>query len=276
MPALPTPGGSENVWGDELNEFLEVVHNTDGTVNADAIAVTDTGSYYTATDVEGVLAEIAPQLGTGGGDDPIADTFGTPTTSFEFDTSSLTGLTALGTADSEDANTTLQSRLYLGDNDNTTVGRYAGSLTAPFTGITKCIYQPHATNNGAGIFVLAASPSTKFEMVGPFNSPTGGAGTKVMAWIRYDDPATYGGASGSVALQAPDFPVYLMIRVNSTTSHDYLYSYNGIFWNALTTARNPSFTADKLGVFLNTGDSTRAVVAFDYLRIWNSALTIPS
>lgn len=35
--------------------------------DASAISVADTGGHYTATDVEGVLAEIAPQLGGGGG-----------------------------------------------------------------------------------------------------------------------------------------------------------------------------------------------------------------
>ena len=34
MPALPTPGGSTDTWGDELNEFLEVAHNANGTINA--------------------------------------------------------------------------------------------------------------------------------------------------------------------------------------------------------------------------------------------------
>ena len=30
MPTLPTPGGDTNTWGDELNEFLRVSHNEDG------------------------------------------------------------------------------------------------------------------------------------------------------------------------------------------------------------------------------------------------------
>lgn len=31
MPALPTPGGSSGTWGDELNDWLLVDHNADGT-----------------------------------------------------------------------------------------------------------------------------------------------------------------------------------------------------------------------------------------------------
>ena len=32
MPRLPTPGSDNGTWGDLLNEFLQVGHNSDGTV----------------------------------------------------------------------------------------------------------------------------------------------------------------------------------------------------------------------------------------------------
>ncbi len=32
MPALPTVGASANTWGTELNDFLQVAHNTGGTL----------------------------------------------------------------------------------------------------------------------------------------------------------------------------------------------------------------------------------------------------
>ncbi len=35
MPRLPTPGGDEGNWGTVLNEFLEVEHNSDGTLKTD-------------------------------------------------------------------------------------------------------------------------------------------------------------------------------------------------------------------------------------------------
>jgi len=41
--------------------------------DASAVSVLDTGTFYTATDVEGVLAEIAPQLGGGGGEEMQRD-----------------------------------------------------------------------------------------------------------------------------------------------------------------------------------------------------------
>jgi hypothetical protein len=52
MPSLPTPGVTTD-WGDNLNEFLEVAHNADGTLKSSAIESPITkgffyisGSYY--------------------------------------------------------------------------------------------------------------------------------------------------------------------------------------------------------------------------------------
>jgi hypothetical protein len=37
MATLPTPGADNNTWGDELNEFLLVSHDTDGTLAPAAV-----------------------------------------------------------------------------------------------------------------------------------------------------------------------------------------------------------------------------------------------
>jgi hypothetical protein len=34
LARLPTPGGDEGEWGDVLNEYLSVEHNSDGTLKA--------------------------------------------------------------------------------------------------------------------------------------------------------------------------------------------------------------------------------------------------
>src|SRR5215469_9400740 len=34
MPSLPTVGGDVDIWGGELNAFLQVGHNPDGTLNS--------------------------------------------------------------------------------------------------------------------------------------------------------------------------------------------------------------------------------------------------
>src|SRR6187431_969536 len=106
MAGLPTVGGDVGTWGTELNEFLLVGHNADG---------------------------------TNIGSDPVQTAFGTPTTAFEFGTSSLAGLTAMGTPDVENANTTIASHYYIQDDASglAMCGRYVTGLTAPFTAICK-------------------------------------------------------------------------------------------------------------------------------------------
>jgi len=48
---LPTPGGDEDTWGNILNTFLDVAHNTDGTLKTDAVA-TGTITNGTVTEVK--------------------------------------------------------------------------------------------------------------------------------------------------------------------------------------------------------------------------------
>jgi hypothetical protein len=44
LPTLPTPGGDAGTWGDELNEFLEVAHESDGRLKAVPFNVKDYGA----------------------------------------------------------------------------------------------------------------------------------------------------------------------------------------------------------------------------------------
>lgn len=58
MPSLPTPGGDRGTWGTELNEFLLVSHNADGTLSdlaqgtgsPEGVVTAPVGSLYTRTD----------------------------------------------------------------------------------------------------------------------------------------------------------------------------------------------------------------------------------
>jgi hypothetical protein len=43
MARLPQPGGDDGTWGDVLNDFLQVSHNTDGTVKSGAVTKGDVG-----------------------------------------------------------------------------------------------------------------------------------------------------------------------------------------------------------------------------------------
>lgn len=56
MARLPVPGADNGVWGDVLNDFLQVVHNSDGTLKSDAVnsATTSTkGVVQLAGDLSG-------------------------------------------------------------------------------------------------------------------------------------------------------------------------------------------------------------------------------
>jgi hypothetical protein len=44
LPSLPTPGGDAGTWGDELNEFLEVAHESDGRLKSVPYNVKDYGA----------------------------------------------------------------------------------------------------------------------------------------------------------------------------------------------------------------------------------------
>lgn len=46
MAAKPTVGGSSGSWGQELNDFLDVSHNTDGTLLAAAVTAAATGGGF--------------------------------------------------------------------------------------------------------------------------------------------------------------------------------------------------------------------------------------
>jgi hypothetical protein len=70
-------------------------------------------------------------------------------------------------------------------------------------------------------------------------------------------------------------PLWLAIRVNSSTDVDFLYSQDGVIWMELVNARNPGITIGSVGIALKSEDNVRFGGAFDYLRIWESALSLP-
>lgn len=51
MAAKPTPGGSSGTWGTDLNAFLDVAHNTDGTLNAAAVTSASSFAWTSYTPV---------------------------------------------------------------------------------------------------------------------------------------------------------------------------------------------------------------------------------
>lgn len=66
MPRLPIPGQDGGIWGNLLNEYLSVSHNTDGTIKPSALS----GAVVGATGPSGATGPTGPQGATGpaGGD----------------------------------------------------------------------------------------------------------------------------------------------------------------------------------------------------------------
>jgi hypothetical protein len=62
MASLPIPGASENTWGTELNNFLLVSHNTDGSVKGPSLTTALFGSSNTSykVDIAGTLRVQGP------------------------------------------------------------------------------------------------------------------------------------------------------------------------------------------------------------------------
>ena len=248
------------------------VNDTSDAHDASAISVLDTAGDYTATDVEGVLAEIAPQLG-GSASDPIADVFGAPDTAFEFNTSSLAGLTAIGTPDAEDANTSIPGHYFVAETNaaNGMNGRYMASPTIPWTAVIKLTDANIEVNhNKAGIWYAANSAGSPGNL--DFLMLYGATTTPKTE--RWTSPTVFGVNIAQVH-NGGEPTIYFAIRVNSATDVDFMFSWNGWVWYGITMARNPAITIAYLGIGVSCESSTQVAAAFDYLRIWNSAKATP-
>lgn len=203
--------------------------------------------------------------------DPVEAIFGTPDTAFEFNTSSLSGLTALSpTPDVENADTSVPGAYFLRDDASgvSLCGRYIAA-TAPFTAITLLLdANPRADFHGAGIFIGEATPGVMNSVTLGYNSG------RRLATDVWTNPTTYS-STPNVDATNIEPPIYFAIRANSTSNVDFIASYNGRVWWAVTTARNPSITVGSAGIFLKSISTTPFSAAFDYLRVWNSAKTFP-
>jgi hypothetical protein len=230
-----------------------------------------TGSHVAQKDSSGTETLLDA---TGGGSDPVALTLGTPDTAYEFDTSSLTGLTAIGTATAEDANTSIPGHYYVKKVATGTVvltGRYA-AVSAPCTVVTKLtahnVFGLNFTRLG-GLFVGTSTPGRVDAIHIVYNS---GFFASVVA---YTNPTTFSATIGTDLIVAPQPPVYYAIVATSTTNVAYYYSFDGYVWKTRTAGRDPSMTIGSAGIVVDPEQTTHDVVgAYEYLRIWNSAKTL--
>lgn len=213
-------------------------------------------------------------FGAGGGgaaDDPIADVFGAADTAYEFDSTSLTGLTAMGTPDAENAHTTVPGHYYVKESGSgySWCGRYAATPSAPFTAIAKLSdVNPVANYNGACMFLGVATPGNMDALIYAFNV------SRSLNLERVTPTAFGSSIATGPTNQEP--PIYLGIVVNSSTDVDYLWSFGGRVWRYISEARNPGITIGSVGIAVKSENATwSAAAAFDFLRIWNSAKTFP-
>jgi hypothetical protein len=221
----------------------------------------------------------APAWAAGGGsaaDDPIADIFGAADTAFEFDTSSLTGLTAIGTPTAEDADTTVPGHYYVGKAASSSVvltGRYA-SVSAPFTAIAKLsshnLYFSNYFRVG-GLFIGQGTPGVLEAIHLLCNSDW------TVAHERYTNPTTFNASIGTNRItRSVSFPIYYGIVANSDTDVDFWISFGGRVWWKRTDARNPSITIGSVGILVDPANTVYgAYGTYDFLRIWTSAKTFP-
>lgn len=196
--------------------------------------------------------------------DPVLAALGTPDTSFEFNGTSLAGLTLVGTPDVEDAHTSVPGAYFVQDDDNAYVGRYVAA-TPPFTVVTKMLDKLMVATDGykAGLFISDAAPGmssdTNVILQGNANQ---------QIWVEV------AGTSNITNTPYNGMPVWFAIRVNSSTDVDFLFSPNGRVWYKIVDSRNPGFTVATCGLTI-IGAGTGMAAAFDYLRIWNSAKAFP-
>lgn len=211
-------------------------------------------------------------------EDPIISLFGAPATAYDFDTSSLTGLTAMGTATAEDANTTIPGHLYLKRAATSSValtGRHAAIPGAyPWTAIAKLTdHTPYFASfiRYGGLYIAESSPG-KVEAIHMLSN-----GSLVSSLVAYTNPTTFSATIGTDrAFNAFRVPIYYAIVANSSTSFDYYVSQEGMVWLARQTARNPGFTVANCGVLVDPEQTAFAAVGvYDFLYFYTSALTLP-
>lgn len=208
--------------------------------------------------------------------DPIAYYFGTPTTAYEFETTSLTGLTTMGSPDLMNAHTSFPGHLIISDNDGTQTGLYA-AVTAPFTAISKMTAGDAAVGfQYIGMFTGITTPG-KFVYMGIVNG-----GTPVIAMRTMTGPTD--GSPGAPSMYRPPtlsqgiMPSYWAISCVSDTDISYYYSPNGVIWWPMLLNHNNTMTVGSIGFAVSqyAGSGVAAQAIWDYLRIWNTALTIPA
>lgn len=204
-------------------------------------------------------------------DDPVRDLFGAPSVAYEFDSTDLTGLTAIGSPTVDAAHSVVPGHYVVkAAAGQKVVGRYRASPTIPFTAICKVSsalpLTPTNYNRLGWLFVGEATPGA---LVGVGITTDGG-------WLYggtyWSNPTTPTANVGTVATVTPFFPIYLGIRVNTGDSVDLFISFDGRLWYQRAAAYDPPFTIGSVG-FGQAQQSAALMAAIDYLRLFDGAKT---
>lgn len=202
--------------------------------------------------------------------DPILEQFGEAQTAFEFNKTSLTGLTALGSPASEDAHTTVPHAYFVSSTDAAAAlnGRYVATpnATGPWTAITKVVAHNVRLNyNDVGMFIAEAAPGklTSFEVHNGLIS--------VDQWTNRTTYAS-GPWSWSIRLWAP---VWFAISV-SASSATFYFSPDGWTWMRGLTNYAVGYTIGSVGLYCQSQNSSGVMGAFDFLRVYNSVVSLNS
>lgn len=149
-------------------------------------------------------------------------------------------------------------------------GIYMATPATPFTVTCKLTDANLSTSDqsSAGLFVGVAGASGAFMSICSYS--TGGNYYQLFNRL-YSNRTT---ASSNFDTQGALYgrpPLYLQMVVNSTTSVNLYYSYNGYCWFPISGSgivnKNPGFTIGSVGLFVDAGDSTLPVQAyFDWIR----------
>jgi hypothetical protein len=263
------------------------VTDTSDAHDASAISVLDTAGDYTATDVEGVLAEIAPQLGGGvdpyllfPGDKPPASPNAMDD---EFDDSSFnTTLWAdRNSGPSKDESTYPGVCLLTASADSgTNVRGIEQAISGSFdirAKLTAMAFYPastsdtpywgiYAANNSSGKLVTCGIEVTSFSSIGYY--------PRAVRWNSATSGPTAGITTGGSPTNLRAWPIYFRLVSDGTNLLPYI-SLDGIAWvkvtgDATETIATHLSSIDRVGIFVqskNGNSQPLSVVAHWFRRV---------
>ncbi len=259
--AVTTVGASGAVATDAIWDAAGDLAVGTGANTAAKLAIGSTGDVLTVS--AGTPAWAAPSSA-----DPITAMFGAADTAYEFDTSSLTGLTAYGTPDAEDADTSVPGAYYIADNASGTAwcGRYIAIPSYPFTAVIKVMgWNGRANYNTVGLFLTDTTPK--------LSAVTLRAQTRGGSHELFTNLTTFASTTATGLITYPGVPCWLAITAASTTSVTSYISLDGYVWERIASAANPAMTIARVGFGMKSENAGGAAAAIDYFRVWNSAKT---